>query len=328
MTTSTKESIIIVCAADNRYAMPLAVVIRSVLENVRSDRLCTFFIIDGGISQKNKNKILKVSDSKQCIITWLKPPDDILDNMKVSGHIKVATYYKILIPILLPDNYCKAIYLDSDLIVQGDLGKLWDINIENNYLLAVQDSGIPYVSSYYGLQNYKELGIPLDYKYFNAGVLVLNLEKMRKQSTSTQVIQYLEDNKQHIRWHDQDGLNAVLAGKWGELEPRWNQLPSIYNNSSWKDSPFSQEEFTNALKEPYIIHFASSSKPWNSTVYHPANDLFFHYLDMTPWVGWRWTIWRRIWRKIIQKIQFYKEKYQGYCGVQKAVRFKKNFSCG
>ncbi len=303
MTTSTKESIIVVCAADDGYAMPLAVVICSTLEHLRSECLCIFFIIDGGISNKNKNKLLKLSDSKQCTIKWLQPPDAILDSMKVSGHIKIATYYKILIPILLPENYGKAIYLDSDLIVLGDLGQLWDINIGNNYLLAVQDSGIPYVSSLHGLKNYKELGISLDCKYFNAGVLVLNLKKMRTENISMQIIQYLENNKEYIRWHDQDGLNAVLAGKWGELEPRWNQLPSIYNYSSWEDSSFSQEEFTNALKDPYIIHFASSGKPWNSTVYHPANNLFFHYVDMTPWVGWRWTIWKRIWRKILRKIQ-------------------------
>lgn len=304
MTISTQETIVIVCAADDGYAMPLAVVIRSVLENLRSDRFCTFFIIDGGISKKNKEKILQVSHSKQCTIKWLQRPDAILDNMKVSGHIKVATYYKILIPVLLPEDYCKAIYLDSDLIVQGDLGKLWDIDIENNYLLAVPDSGIPYVSSHYGLKNYKELGISSHCKYFNAGVLVLNLEKMRTESISMQVIQYLEDYKEYIRWHDQDGLNAVLAGKWSELEPRWNQLPSLYRNSSWEDSPFSQEEFTNALKDPYIIHFASSHKPWNSTLYHPANDLFFYYVDMTPWIGWRLTIWRRIWIKIMQKLTY------------------------
>jgi lipopolysaccharide biosynthesis glycosyltransferase len=297
VTPSSKESIIVVCGADDRYAMPLAVVIRSALENLSSNRHCTFFIIDGGISKKNKNRILKLTDSKECLINWLQPPDAMLNNVSLSGHITVAGYYKILIPLILPDSYSKAIYLDSDLIVKGDLAKLWDINIENNHLLAVPDIGIPYVSSFYGLKNYKELGIPSHQKYFNAGVFVLNLEKMRTENISMEVIQYLQDNKEHIRWHDQDGLNAVLAGKWAELELRWNQLPSIYN-SSWEDSPFSQQEWTNALKDPYIIHFASSNKPWNSTVYHPANDLFFHYVDKTSWAGWRFTILKRIWRKL------------------------------
>lgn len=306
MNTSTEESIVVVCAADDGYAMPLAVVIRSALENLRGDRIITFFIIDGGISKKNKQKILKVSNSKQCTIKWLQPPDAILDKLTISGHIKVAAYYRIFIPDILPNNYSKAIYLDSDLIVQEDLGKLWDINIGENYLLAVQDLGIPYVSSTYGLKNYQELGIPAHYKYFNSGVLVLNLEKMRVESISTQIIQYLEENKEHIRWWDQDGLNAVLAGKWGELEPRWNQVPSFYIYS-WKDSPFSQEVFTNALKDPYIIHFASSNKPWNSIVAHPANDLFFHYVDMTPWIGWRFTIWKHITRKVMRKIQLYRQ---------------------
>lgn len=306
----THEPIIVVCAADNRYAMPLAVVIRSALENLNCDRQIIFFVIDGGIKPKNKDKILRSLNSnhlKQCEIKWLQPSVDLLNNMKVSGHIKIAAYFRLLIPFLLSRNFVKAIYLDSDLIVQGDLSQLWDIDIGDNYLLAVQQLGIPYVSSLYGLANYKELEIPSDSKYFNSGVLVMNLEKWRTENISMRVIEYIEQNKDYVRWHDQDGLNAVLAGKWGELEPRWNQVPG-FHNSYWKDSPFPKEDFNNALHDPYIIHFASSHKPWNSTIKYPANDLFFQYVDMTAWSGWRLTFGRRIKNKILKKIEQFNTK--------------------
>ncbi|MBR8839335.1 MAG: glycosyltransferase family 8 protein [Stigonema ocellatum SAG 48.90 = DSM 106950] len=297
-----KEPIHVVCAADDRYSMPLAVTLRSVLENLDSERSINFFIIDGGIKQHNKKRILKSLGSKLYTIEWLQPSTELLSKMVVSGHVKIASYFRLLMSHILPFQLQKVIYLDSDLIVLKNLDLLWDVDIGEAYLLACQDLGIPYVSDPYGLANYKELGIPADSKYFNAGVLVINLEKWRSENIGMKVIQYLEQNKDYIRWHDQDGLNAVLAGTWGELDPRWNQVPSIYlKYSSWKDSPFLEDVYKKLSHDPFIIHFASSNKPWNSRVYHPANYLFFQYLDLTVWSGWRYTIWRRAWNKIVKQ---------------------------
>ena len=312
MISQIDDPIAVVCAADDRYAMPLAVVIRSAIENLSSDRQIVFFIIDGGIKQKNKNKILQsisTKNSKQCQIEWLQPLDGILTNMKISTHITIAAYFRLLIPSLLPHHFSKAIYLDSDLIVKGDLGQLWDIDIADNYLLAVQGLGISYVSSPHGLANYKELGIPAHYKYFNSGVMVINIEKWRTDSISVKVIEYVQYYKEYMYCHDQEGLNAVLAGKWGELEPRWNQTPGFHKRS-WKDSPFSEEDFDNAKCDPYIVHFASSEKPWNSirSRRFPTNDLFFHYVDMTAWTGWRLNIWRRIQFKLEHELKQLKKQ--------------------
>jgi lipopolysaccharide biosynthesis glycosyltransferase len=297
-----KEPIIIVCAANNIYAIPLGVVIFSALANLESNRQVIFFIIDGGISKNNKNKLLEIIKSSNAEIRWLKPLDGIFDHLVVRGHIAKESYFRLLIPYLLSNQFSKVIYLDCDLIVQGDLSHLWDMDINNEYLLAVQDVGIPYISSTYGLMNYQELGIPADYKYFNSGVLVINLEKWRSDNISKKVIDYIEKNSEYIRWCDQDGLNAVLAGKWSELETKWNQTCRFHQYSK-RETSFTKEKREREPNDTCIIHFATSLKPWNSNEYHPANELFFNYLDLTPWSGWRFTIWRRIWKKFVNQAQ-------------------------
>ena len=166
--------------------------LRSALAHLKGNRKIVVFIIDGGIKECNKYKILKSIDLEQCDIKWLQPPDSLFERVKVSGHVTVAAYFRLIIPELLPHQFRKVIYLDSDLIVNQDLSHLWDVEIGENYLLAVQDVMIPYVSSQEGLVNYIELGIPPSYKYFNSGVLVLNLEKWRTNDISTRVIEYLE----------------------------------------------------------------------------------------------------------------------------------------
>lgn len=291
MEFTVDQPLTIVCAADDKYAMPLTVTMRSVIENLKSDRQVILFVIDGGITKANKQKIISSLTIEQVKleIHWVKPHAELLANMKISGHVTVATYFRLLIPDLLPNQFNKAIYLDGDLVVTEDLGKLWNIELGDNHVLAAQDISVPYVSSPAGLANYQELGIPADYKYFNAGVLLINLEKWRSDNVSTKAIEYLEQNQEHIRWWDQDGLNAVLAGKWGQLDSKWNfmLLPELYNSSLWQDSNLLLQNSSNGSKNFYILHFASASKPWKYSCKSPAKSLFFDYLDRTKWSGWR-----------------------------------------
>ena len=323
MLIKSDESIVVVCAADDNYAMPLAVMARSIVENLSNNWKLILFIVDGGIKDCNKQKILKSLHSEKCEIHFIPKPEFLLHEIEAAynhlqekedatgilKHLSSASYYRLLISELLPNQFEKAIYLDCDLVVNGRLDQLWRSELGENYVLAVQDTLIRYVSNHLGLLNYKELNIPASTKYFNAGVLVINLKKWRDDGITTRAIEYLKQNIEYIRFHDQDILNALLADQWGELDPRWNLLlPHALAYSSWKESPFSEDVYNTLIQNPYIIHYASELKPWNSR--HPRlKEHFFHYVDTTAWSGWRLTLWRRVWitsrrefRKAIRRI--------------------------
>jgi len=297
------QSIILVCAADNNYAMPLAVTVRSALANLKSNRKIALFILDGGISKSNKKKIIKSLQSEKLDISWIQVDETQLKNPVLTRHITVASYYRLLITEFLPPEFDKAIYLDTDMVVKGNLEELWNIPLEDNYLLAVQDDVQLYISMCDGLRKDYNLGSVSDYKYFNAGLLVINLEKWRKENIGVKVIEYIEQNRKYLI-NDQDGLNAILVGKWGEIHPRWNQMPRIYDYLSWKESPHTEDIYEELLHKPYIIHFTNSPKPWyaglKAECRHPKKDLFFQYLDMTDWSGWRDTFWIRLVRKFMK----------------------------
>lgn len=298
---SSLQSIVLVCAADNNYAMPLAVTVRSALANLHSDRQIALFILDGGISKINKHKITRSIDSTQVDISWIRLDNAIFQNLPLYNHLTISSYYRVLIPEVLPKHFQKAIYLDSDMVVTGDLAELWNIDIGDNYVLAVQDDHQLYMSIADSWKTYQALGISPDSKYFNSGLLVMNLEKWRTDNIGRKVIEYIK--KENLT-NDQDGLNVVLAGKWGELHPQWNQMPKIYNYSSWKESPFTEDVYNKLLHQPYIVHYTTTPKPWCAGLRHgckhPKKDLFFHYLDMTDWSGWRDTLPRRMGRKILK----------------------------
>lgn len=287
-------SIKVVCASDNNYAMPLGVMLYSLLKHLNKNSTVEVFVIDGGISNKNKTKILKSLAFAQdkLKIHWLNPQNSHLfsqiKNAKTSHHITLAAYYRLLVSDLLPSNINKIIYLDIDLLLQNDLSHLWSIDVSNHCIAAIQDMGLPYVSSNYGLKIYSELNIPPKTKYFNSGVIVINLTLWRNQKISQQVVDFLSKYSEKIRWHDQDALNAVLAEKWLEVDPRWNQIPYILTLKSWQESPFSEVVFNQVINDPYIIHYATENKPWKYRVTPRPNDaLYFKYLDETIWKKWR-----------------------------------------
>ncbi|AUT03363.1 glycosyl transferase [Nostoc sp. CENA543] len=281
------NSICLVCAADDNFSMPLAATTRSVVANLTNEQHLVLYVIDGGISRVNKSRIIQNLKSEQVSLKWLKVKKSKFKHLQTSSSITIAAYYRILIPELLPPEIDKAIYLDSDVIVRCSLQELWNLDIQDNYLLAIPDMGATYVSSPRGLINYQELGLAPDCKYFNSGVLVMNLKKWRQEKTSQKIFAYLDKYKKYIRWHDQDAMNAVLAGQWEAIDSRWNQMPYLFKYPSWQNSPFSEEEYDHLVHHPFIVHFASRDKPWHENCSHPQKSLFFEHLDSKIWSTWQ-----------------------------------------
>jgi len=313
----TDKFVAVVCCADDDYSMPLAVMARSILENLHKDHQLLFFIIDGGIRNYNRLKILASLHSSQCEVQFISKPsflsDQVVDSLQQSAtrtkHIlskSGAAYYRLFLSELLPHNLEKVIYLDCDLVVRGDLTQIWNVDIGDNYVLGIQELWTPFLST--GLATYRELDFPQEAKYFNSGVLVINLKRWRDDQILDKFLNYIEKYKNSLIHHDQDVLNAVLVESWGELDHRWNVTPAIYHYLSWQDSPVSEETFNQLINDPYIIHYATSAKPWavaktGFKESFPFNDVFFHYLDYTVWSGWRLTFWRLLWLKLKRKLK-------------------------
>ena len=295
------DPIVLVCSADENYAMPMVTMLCSVLANLKTNAQLRLSILDGGIHPATKQKIVQSLQHPTIAvhIDWIKPNHALLQDLPLNGRLTLAAYYRLLIPEALPASFAKAIYLDCDMIVQGNVAELWQLDVGENYVLAVQDDYQPLISSRggCGLRNYQALGLNPDQKYFNSGLLVMNLKKWREDDIGRKVLEFSRQNWAYIANADQDGLNAIMQGRWGQLNDRWNQMPGIYTYPSWQESPYDAIAFQALRDTPYIIHYTNAPKPWRHGCQHPAKELFLTYLDRTAWSGWRDTLWRRLGRK-------------------------------
>jgi lipopolysaccharide biosynthesis glycosyltransferase len=189
----------------------------------------------------------------------------------------VSTYYKLLVADRLPAELGKVIWLDCDLLVVGDLARLWDHELDGRHALATQDAVVPLVSSRSGVGAWQELGLPATAPYFNAGVMLIDLALWRRDRVTGRALDYVREYRDRVCYLDQEGLNAVLSGLWSELDRRWNHNVGVPDLAG--EAP--------AEVDAWIVHFAGNLKPWRLGVRNTSTELYFRYLDMTPWRGWR-----------------------------------------
>jgi lipopolysaccharide biosynthesis glycosyltransferase len=307
------KTIYLACAADDFYAMPLGVTVYSALANLQDDYHLALFVLDDDIRHANKRKLAASLDANRVTIEWIQPSATQIRKIydRSTSPYPKSAYLRLLLPALIPDAIKKIIYLDTDIVVTGNLAELWNIEIGDWALLAVQDPVHRYAYQTRHLQHLDlaALGVRAEHKYLNSGVLVMNLDKWRSENLADRIMSLMMQYEQ-LPFPDQDGISIALAGQWGELEPRWNQVHIIHNLSSWDESSYSQETFYNTLHYPYVIHFTNRPKPWMPGCTHPQRDLFWQYMQMTAWAGWTNTKWnymeqllRRSMRRLKRKVK-------------------------
>ncbi len=257
----------IVSTANDQYAQHLGVMLISLLENTKNRELVNIFIIDGNISKTNKKRLNKVVGRFNKTITFLMPNERLfrkLPSDSTIDYITKDTYFRILLSKLLDKTIKKILYLDCDLIVNNDITELWNTNIKNYVLAAVDESFI--LNPIKKRRLVLELGLPSNSLYFNAGVLLINLEKYRKDKVSERIINFLHSHPK-LKFMDQDALNAVLQNKWLQIDYKWN-----YTTYHWDALPH---------VKPAIIHFCGRNKPWNSDIRY--KEEYFKYLESSKW---------------------------------------------
>ena len=283
MSDIESTTIHIACAADAEYVKPMATMLHSMFANLAPGRAVLVHALDGGISEADKALIEESCRGGPGSICWVPTGDNRFPGVPLWGRMSVSTYYKLLLSERLPMDLPRVIWLDCDLVVLGDIGRLWDEDLRGCHALATQDAVVPLVSSRSGVAGWKELGIPADARYFNAGVMSIDLTLWRRDRVCERALEYVRRHRDRVYFWDQEGLNAVLAGLWGPLDPRWNCNVSI---------PAGPARVTpGADRDPWIVHFAGNLKPWRFVARPTPQALYFRYLDMTPWKGWRpaWT---------------------------------------
>jgi lipopolysaccharide biosynthesis glycosyltransferase len=260
---------IAVClASDEAYVQHLSVAIASILTNKNPADHLHFYILDGGISPGEKQKLASLKNIADFDIDYIdvtnlfrdQPTFALLEKKHLSKHISITSCYRLFIHELIPHED-KIIYMDCDLVVLQSLADLYKKESGKYLVFGVRDIA----SLLFG----PRLGV---HRYINSGVLLLDTKKMREQNVSTRIFQWMEDNLSRVLLGDQDIINGALDGDIGPLADKWNV------QALRRRTRFSFQA------DPAIIHYIGAYKPWKETgMSRPHADEYFKYLALTPY---------------------------------------------
>jgi lipopolysaccharide biosynthesis glycosyltransferase len=197
----------------------------------------------------------------------------------IDGYITQATYYRMFLDKLLPPYVEKVLFLDSDVIVIGKIDFFTKLDFQKQpggkkekIKHTFHDEWYLYAVNNISDQNktrLKALGLKGD-KYFNAGVLIINLQKWRERKISNKLRRTARIKKDTLKFHDQDVLNIVLEKEWKEIDGKFNAINLEY---SWE---------LKKMEDYSIIHFTNFPKPWHYKNTHPFKKKYWFYLMKSP----------------------------------------------
>ena len=267
-----KNNIIdVALSIDNNYVQHCAVLIASILKNNTSQYKYRFHILDGGITYENKKKLESMKYIQDYIIEYYDMCKFDFSFLPLNrSWISAATYYRLMLTKILPETIDKILYLDCDIVVDGNLSEFYETDVSTVYAGVIEDESSVRNSLKLGLKN-----------YFNAGVLLLNLQKLREFDFQTTWINYYKENESIIDLQDQDILNGVFNGNVKWLPLKWNANATLFTEPEYKHN-YSDEEADYAEKNRIIIHYTAEEKPWSKKCRHPLRKLYFKYILYTP----------------------------------------------
>lgn len=255
-------------AVDDKYSPFLSVTMKSLIENCDPSRKYHIHVIYETMSDENRERIMKLETDYAKIefsemTDKLEVIEDAIGNRLRAEIFTLTIYFRLFIPEMFP-QYKKAIYIDSDTVVPGDIAQLYDIELGDNFFAACPDRSTTHNET---LARYFEeyVGISRD-RYINSGVLLLDLEKLRERRLADKFLELYNTYEFPLAAPDQDYLNFLCKDRILILEPEWNAM----------------SESEEVVEEPRIIHYNLFKKPWRYTDVR-YGDYFWKYAKETEY---------------------------------------------
>lgn len=158
----------------------------------------------------------------------------------------MEAYSRLFCAFKLPEDMERILYLDADMICTGDIEELYNLDFDDKIWVAAPDNGIQE-------KDLNRLGLPLDYKYINSGMLLINLKELRANYTERFIVEKIRENKDILIYPDQDFVNKIFKDEIKVVSTKYNL---IAKDVRYKDLD----------EKPLIIHYAGSTKPWHDDV--------------------------------------------------------------
>lgn len=270
---------------DNNYVWLMGISTISLFENNKEIADLKVYLLGENISEDNKNELKKIGEEYGREVEVIDVPKLNIPPSLVSARWPLSAFTRLFSGVILPGDVERILYLDCDTIITGDISELKKVEFNGNIAMGVKDC--------IGGTYKKNIGLDFNSPYINAGVILFNLDELRKVNINVEIENYMRKYEKLINYADQDILNGMFKGRIGELNPKYDVMTidvvHTYKEIQKLRRPtnfYVEEELRKAVTSPTIIHYTTNMlvvRPWFSNTNHPFAGEFKRYMDLSPW---------------------------------------------
>lgn len=262
------------CTTDGGFAPHTGTMLHSALAATPDARFHVH-VLCADLPERDRAGLLQVAANFGATLTFLPVTDDLMGDLP-RAQFHPSCWFRILLPGLLPD-VARVLYLDSDIVVRGSLAPLWDTDLAGAPMAGVINPFYPFLPAYH----VSHLGLAPGSPYYNSGVLLLDLSRLRACDFTGRIRAYARSHPGN--WFpEQDAINALFQHDILPLHARWNAQSSFFDLRPGQ-LPLPRREVHAARSDPAVVHFIGPYKPWHYLCTHPLRRLYFEHRQQTPW---------------------------------------------
>lgn len=264
-------------AADRAYLPHAAAMVRSVLAHVAPEDVRLHLLHHPALAPADLHRLELMVTDLGGSLTCHGIDDSRLAGLPATGRISAVMWYRIFLPDLLPAA-ARALYLDCDIVAADDLTPLAHVDLDGRAVGAVHN--VPYG----GADDATRVGLDPMARYFNSGVLVMDLDRWREREITNRLVAFALAEADRLVFPDQDALNVVLGDDRAVLDPRWNCQNTLFHSPE-AGEVFGAAAVRAACASPALVHFEGPAlaKPWHYLSRHPYRAVYLQHRAATPW---------------------------------------------
>jgi lipopolysaccharide biosynthesis glycosyltransferase len=262
----TNQRIDVAFGFDGRYVPHAANVMASIVRHAPGANM-RFIVLVADVTAEQKRRTELAAPGPEYV--WVDVGDDDLPAYATRGHLNRTVLFRLGLEKLAPADCERVLYIDADTIVLGDIREMWNADLGGHAIAAVTDC-------YQDADKFADLwSLPKGGRYFNAGVQVIDLAKVRAEGLFTRALDFVVEHDTKLLFGDQDALNYVFWKNAATLEPTWN-VQRFLTRGEIAGETAADRKWGHAM--PRLIHYIGTEKPWMRNVWHPWAWLYWENL--------------------------------------------------
>ena len=258
---------------DKNYILPLQVMLTSLYMNNPGEDV-ELYLLHSKLQEKELEPLEKQCGRLGYKFFPVKIEDSWFSQAPVTKQYPREMYYRLLAPCFLPQKLHRILYLDPDILVINSLRPLWETDMKGRLFAAAAHTGKTNLAN-----NINQVRLGTTHKYFNSGVLLINLDQGRKEILPEEIFQYAGEHAKELLLPDQDILNAVFGSRTLELDDYlWNYDARNYSTYLLRSGGVCDMDWV--MGNTGILHFCGKTKPWQAGYIHRFGILYKHYMQI------------------------------------------------